>query len=264
MQVNFHTHTFRCRHAVGSEREYIEQAIAGGLQVLGFSDHAPQPFPGTYCSGFRMEMEQAEDYFNTLKELQKEYRSQIQILIGLECEYYPALFETLLSVVKPMGLDYLLLGQHALYNEQGAPMVSQPTKDPAVLHQYVKQVKQGLATGEFLYLAHPDIVRFEGDETIYQAEMTDLCLFCKEHQIPLEINLLGLMEKRHYPVSRFWKIAKAIGNQAVIGYDAHKPAVLSQTELYQQGAEWAYRYGIPIVNNTLWNEWNTVRKKEQL
>ena len=41
MYANYHTHTVRCNHARGSEREYIETAIARGMQVLGFSDHVP-------------------------------------------------------------------------------------------------------------------------------------------------------------------------------------------------------------------------------
>ena len=35
MKMNLHTHTPRCHHAIGSEREYIERAIAAGLDTLG-------------------------------------------------------------------------------------------------------------------------------------------------------------------------------------------------------------------------------------
>ena len=40
-KANYHTHTTRCKHANGTEREYIEKAIEAGYQVLGFSDHSP-------------------------------------------------------------------------------------------------------------------------------------------------------------------------------------------------------------------------------
>ena len=33
MHYNYHTHTFRCQHATGTEREYIESALAAGKQV---------------------------------------------------------------------------------------------------------------------------------------------------------------------------------------------------------------------------------------
>ena len=37
MIANYHTHTPRCNHAVGSEVEYVENALAQGLKILGFS-----------------------------------------------------------------------------------------------------------------------------------------------------------------------------------------------------------------------------------
>lgn len=36
MIANYHTHTWRCRHADGTEREYVERTIEGGLKILGF------------------------------------------------------------------------------------------------------------------------------------------------------------------------------------------------------------------------------------
>ena len=33
MIANYHTHTWRCRHADGTEREYVERAIEGGLKI---------------------------------------------------------------------------------------------------------------------------------------------------------------------------------------------------------------------------------------
>ena len=45
MFANYHTHTARCNHASGTEREYVEAAIKSGLKILGFADHTPYPFP---------------------------------------------------------------------------------------------------------------------------------------------------------------------------------------------------------------------------
>ena len=38
MIANYHTHTWRCLHAAGTEREYVENAIKGGYKILGFSE----------------------------------------------------------------------------------------------------------------------------------------------------------------------------------------------------------------------------------
>ena len=55
LKANYHTHTARCKHAWGEDKEYVEQAIQAGMEVLGFSDHCPWIFPPDYVSHTRME-----------------------------------------------------------------------------------------------------------------------------------------------------------------------------------------------------------------
>jgi histidinol-phosphatase (PHP family) len=247
MIANYHTHTVLCNHARGDEREYIEHAIKGGIKTLGFADHAPMPFPEGYYSGFRMRVEKTAEYFEKLQALKEEYKKDIRILIGFEAEYYPDLFDDFLKLVEPFAPDYLILGQHSLYNEQNAPAPSQATEDPAVLRQYVKQVLEGLETGKFIYQSHPDMMNFVGDKDLYTREMTTLCEYCKEHGFPLEINLLGIMDNRYYPREDFWKIAAKVGNTAILGCDAHIPEALSNKELHQKGKDWADRFGLKLI-----------------
>ena len=92
MLHNYHTHTFRNHHTVGTEREYIESAIKNGFQTLGFSEHAPYRFPDGHVSYFHMFPEDLNDYIQTLLTLKAEYAGRIEILIGYEAEYYPRFF----------------------------------------------------------------------------------------------------------------------------------------------------------------------------
>ena len=57
MHTNYHTHTYRCHHAFGTEREYIEKAIEAGFTVLGFSDHTPQFYRTDYYNKNKMRPE---------------------------------------------------------------------------------------------------------------------------------------------------------------------------------------------------------------
>ena len=95
MKFNLHTHTVRCNHAVGSEREYVEQAIKAGVKVLGFADHTPQIYGNSHHSGMRMNIRDAEGYVNVVNSLKEEYKDDITILLGFEVEYYPDCFERL-------------------------------------------------------------------------------------------------------------------------------------------------------------------------
>ena len=117
MLHNYHTHTFRNHHTVGTEREYIESAIKNGFQTLGFSEHAPYRFPDGHVSYFHMFPEDLNDYIQTLLTLKAEYADRIEILIGYEAEYYPRFFDDLLARITQYPVDYLLLGQHYIHNE---------------------------------------------------------------------------------------------------------------------------------------------------
>ncbi len=246
MIANYHTHTYRCHHASGTEREYIEKAIAEGLDVMGFSDHVPMPFPDGHQSGFRIRIEELEDYIRTLEALREEYRDRIQILIGFEAEYYPAYFEDMLRLLEPYDYDYMILGQHFIDNET-APYNATPTTDEDALCRYVDQVLAGLSTGKYTYLAHPDVYNFVGDAAIYERHMRRLCEGCRQMNIPIEVNLLGLMGGRHYPSDRFFRIAGEVGNVAVIGCDAHHTKDVADPVALRAGAEFAARYGLEVL-----------------
>lgn len=246
MIANYHTHTRRCRHAAGEEREYIEQAIGAGIRTLGFSDHTPYPFPGGYASSFRMLPEQADGYFQTLSDLKREYAREIDIRIGVEAEYYPDCFEALLRLLEQYPCEYMLMGQHFTYNEYDGAYSGYRTKEEAVLTQYVSQVLEGLATGRFTYLAHPDLLHWTGASEVYDREMERLCRGVKALGLPLEINLLGVYDCRHYPVRRFWEIAARVGNEVVLGCDAHEPQALNRPLVEAQARNLAADLGITL------------------
>lgn len=229
---NYHTHTPRCHHAVGSERMYIEAAIAKGFQTLGFSDHVPWPFKDGFVSKIRMGMEDLDDYFDTLLRLREEYKDRIEIPIGFEAEYFPSMFEELMGVLRNYPLDYLILGQHNVRDEAEGFYAGAPTEDPQRLIDYVDVTIEGIRTGVFSYVAHPDLIRFDyrGREELYRQEMGRLCVAAKECGIPLEVNFYGYTTKRNYPCGEFFRLASSLGSSFILGCDAHQPWLLAQPE----------------------------------
>ncbi len=244
MKTNYHSHTYRCRHAEPNERAYVECALHEGFSIMGFTDHVPQPFRGSYYSNMRMRPDQTEDYMATLTALKQEYRGEIDIHIGFEAEYYPALFGDLLRMLEPFDYEYLILGQHFLGNEQGEPYGGQPYDAEATLWRYVNQCTEALETGAFSCFAHPDITHFTGSETAYRAAMRTLCRNAKACGVPLEFNLLGYATGRHYPTSAFWEEAAVVGNKVIIGWDAHAVAWVAQPALEQKAAAYLDSLGM--------------------
>lgn len=246
MNANYHTHTYRCNHALGSDREYVENAIKGGLKVLGFSDHCPFVFDNGFVSDMRMTPREVDGYFASLLDLKAEYRDDITIYIGFESEYIPELQYKKDELLKGYPLDYEILGQHFLNPEYYGRYVGS-YRENSFLKEYVDSVIEGMYVGRYRYLAHPDLPAAGACDEERDSEYRRLCEFLKEKDIPVEYNMLGFAEKRWYPTDSFFEIASKVGNKLIIGCDAHDPRALSNHDLQIKCRESAERFGMEIV-----------------
>ena len=250
MIANFHTHTRRCHHAKGEDREYVLAAIAAGIKYLGFADHSPYWFPGEYYSTHRMKPSEVPEYVGSIQALREEFKDEITIYIGYEMEYYPDYFGKAMEIIDSAPHDYLILGQHYINNEIGQTHCAFASSDPAVLDAYVKQVIDGMKTGKFFYVCHPDVINFTGDADYYKMKMTELCTEAKTLDIPLEINFLGIRSEKHYPTDAFWKIAGDIGCRAIFGCDAHSPREMALQSDITAAQHIADKFGLNIIEPT--------------
>lgn len=82
---NYHTHTARCGHAVGTDAEYVQAALRCGYTALGFSEH----IQFRACNGQhgRIDFETFPQCFQDIRVLGKRYKDQISIFCGIEAEF---------------------------------------------------------------------------------------------------------------------------------------------------------------------------------
>ena len=177
LKANYHAHTWRCQHAYDTEREYIEAAISMGIEIFGFSDHVPCPYQDGYVSNIRMTMKQAPEYVETIRRLEAEYRDQIKIYAGFEAEYVPEFYEEQMRMFRNLGCDYMIMGQHFLGSEEKGPYTGTETEDESRIRRYVDLVIEGMKTGSYAYLAHPDLmngfgIRLGDDPVVQRNEGT--------------------------------------------------------------------------------------------
>lgn len=248
MIANYHTHTPRCNHALGTEKEYAEAAFQAGLKILGFSDHGPYYFPGSYYSRHRMRPEELSDYVEKVLALRREYAGRMEIPLGVEMEYYPHLFSQTLPMLRDGGIEYMLLGQHWLGDEMDEPYVGRPTDKVEDLKRYCNQAIEGMQTGLFSYLAHPDVLNFVGDEKVYLEQMGRICREAKSCGLPLEWNLLGMTKRRNYPNIRFWELAAQEGCVCILGRDAHDPQALLDGETEARAVKTIDSLGLHLLD----------------
>ena len=255
MRTNFHTHTFRCNHCKGTERDMIQAAIANGYSDLGFSDHTAWPHEGADEVNYHMKMAQLPDYFDTIKALREEYAPILDIHLGLECEYFPQNESWLKETREQHGL-YLILGNHFDRSERGLYFGRAATQEDAA--QYVRMTVQGLSTGMFSYLAHPDL--FLNNMTSFEPwcaqACRELCRACKALDIPMEYNMLGARRQQDsmakgvlgYTTAQFWDIAAEEDVTCILGVDAHDPAHLQDPDFYDQCERFLDGLGIKRVS----------------
>lgn len=230
MKANYHTHTQRCRHAQGTERDYVLEAVNAGVSILGFSDHAPFP---DHDYGLRMSYEELPDYIAAVDRLTQEYRSDITLYKGLEIEYLPkyqSYYEELLTQKK---LDYLILGEHFYSDAHGELhniFFSQSTGDYV---EYARAIAAALKTGYFHIVAHPDLFalgQFAWDRNCDQA--SEIIIEAAHlNGVILEYNANGLRRGIHdypdgprlmYPHRKFWDKVVGTGISVIIGSDCHE------------------------------------------
>lgn len=248
MKYCYHTHTARCHHASGEDEEYVKAAVRAGVRVLGFSDHAPMPYPDGYVSYYKMTPDELEEYCSSITYLREKYKDKIEILIGLETEYYPELWEKSIDFWRDYPIDYLILGQHFIRDEGVDPSI-RPSDEEGRVKSYVDNVITAMRTGLITYVAHPDLINYAGeDEDFYVSEIKRLINESVRLGMPLEYNLLGMATGRAYPRELFWQTAGALGATAVIGCDAHDPTRVAKIEELDKAHSYLDGLGITVTD----------------
>lgn len=254
MKCNYHTHTKRCMHAIGNDEEYVLAAIKNGYDVLGFSDHTPWNYNSDFIPYMRMRLEEFDEYYNSIKALKLKYQDQIEILIGVEAEYYPEYIDWFKDFIKEKKLDYVIFGNHYYISDERKLYFGNLTNNDEYLDEYLRYCIEGLKTGIYAYLAHPDL--FMRGRHIFDEKAREIsykiCEYAKDNDVILEYNLEGLRMQDggrdvYYPHDEFWKIASEVGVKAIIGVDAHNPLSLSDDKYYNMAKEKLKEYHIEIV-----------------
>ena len=254
LPFNIHTHTYRCGHASGRDKEYVEAAIAQGIPVLGFSDHVMLPHHEQ--PGIRGSISLLKDYIGSIQDLKKRYEGQCEIYVGFEAEWYGDQYASYYKeLLERKDFDYLILGQHC-FDYFGHLYWYARLTPPESIRKYRDDLIAGMESGLFTYVAHPDIyVAWEGEFDEAAEEVAeDICSTASRLGIPLELNCGMLRQTDYvrqegslaYPCAYFWKIAAKHGVKAIIGIDAHRPQDFASTDLAWM-KEFARRMGLDLL-----------------
>ncbi|MBW4081020.1 histidinol-phosphatase [Paenibacillus sp. S150] len=235
MKFDLHTHHFRCGHADGTIRDYIEAGIAAGLQVIGISDHTPyfgspseQAFP-------RIAMAKSElaHYVEEVLALQKEYTGRIDVLLGIESDYFPEHAELYRRTLSAYPFDYIIGSVH---NVDGVSIFNKGRWKGLGLQdkiagkaEYYRLIAASARSGMFQILGHIDAMKgnYPQFSDIPAAAVVDECLrVIGEYGLAIEINTSGGTKLcgGWYPSDDILERALHYGVQVTFGSDAHRPS----------------------------------------
>ncbi len=251
-KVNYHTHTCYCRHANGTAEDYAKAAQTAGLSCLGFSDH--MPFPGN-PHGYRMEYEELENYYEDVRRVKGTYgkhspdvpgSAEMEIFCGFEGEYIRGMEDYYEKLLSGKDCDYLIMGQHMFKDQSGQIRNSGSMQDTADYKNYFDSLIEGMKTGYFRLIAHPDFVFINPfawdinceracDRFFEAASLGNYILEYNANGYRRGLHSFEDGERLQYPHEKFWKMASQLKLRVVVGSDCHTPS-----QMYDSYVEKAY------------------------
>lgn len=233
MKFDLHTHHKRCGHAIGQIEEYIQAAIEAELDVIGVSDHSPffaeeedQPFPGS-----TMAKSEFPGYISEVLHLKEKYRDRIEVLLGMESDFFPEHYEIYRQFYLQNPFDYIIGSVHYI---NGMHIFDKARwREPAerdLLKEkelYYQLIQQSVRSGMFDILGHLDGMKGNNPTFLdIPSDILDNTLkVIADSGVAVEINTSGKRKecKAWFPSDDILERACHYGINITFGSDSHDP-----------------------------------------
>lgn len=224
MRIDLHNHTPRCKHATNAPLDSIKQASKIGINVFGFSCHAPMNFDEKY----RMDLSELDDYLNEIDSL-KNNEFGIEILNALEVDYFvdrPNLIES--SVINA-DVDYLIGSVHFLdsWGFDNPEFIGEYAKRDLekCWIEYLDSIKKMAESKLFQIIGHLDLLKIFNNAmpSSLESNLDSLLNAIKQANMCVEINAAGFRKpiKEQYPSEYILKKIKDLDIPITFSSDAH-------------------------------------------
>lgn len=237
MLVDYHIHTFRCGHAVGTVQDYVAAARKKGFQEFGFSEHLPlywlpeEQRDRTYA----LKESELPLYIAEVRAVQAA-NPDLAIRLGIEADYIPGYEEQLQKHLEALPLDYALGSVHFLegwaFDDPDRLAEYQNHNIDELYQKYFKTVQRAAATGIFDIMSHPDLIKkfgFKPHLPLQELYLQTVQVF-KENNVCVDVNAAGWRYPcaELYPSPEFLRLCLENEVPVTLGSDAHKPELLGE------------------------------------
>lgn len=232
MRVDYHTHHWRCQHAEGDLSDYVEAAIAAGLDEIGLSDHSPiyhlgdDPKPLKHTIMSQLEL---PNYVRAMEEVRDRYADRITVRLSIESDYILGWDRHYRELWQRYPLDYVIgsvhwLGTWTLWS--AAPPDGKSVADMYEL--YLHTLQAAARSGAYEVLGHIDLfTQLWPDHGLEASTLWDETLrVIAEAGLTVELNTSGYRDparRAPYPVPTLVERLHHYAIPVTLGSDAHKP-----------------------------------------
>jgi len=229
---DYHMHTPRCNHAIGTVREYAAAAVRLGLSEIGLSDHSPMP--GGFDKEWRMDHSEMPDYLAEVEQVREQFAGRLAVRIGLEADFHPGTEDYVREMIDSYDWDYVMgsvhyIGGWGFDNEDNLDQWRGRDVEDSY-RAYFDLVAQSAASGMFDIIGHPDLIKkFCHRPPLGSARVADaeeaMLQAVKQAGCALEISSAGLRKPvgEVYPHGRILARAIELDIPFAFGSDAHAP-----------------------------------------
>lgn len=223
MRVDLHNHTTLCNHATGSMEEYILKAIEVGIDIFGFSEHAPMDFDEKY----RLSIKDKEFYENEVKRLKEKYKKQIKILLAYEVDFMQNV--KMLDEILNAKVDYLIGSVHFLDGwgfDNPEFIGGYENKDiDKIWQDYFDTVKELAKSKKFDIVGHIDLIKIF--KFMPKKDIRTICFEAlkeiKNANMCIEVNAAGFRKpiNEPYPSKDILELIYEMDIPITLSSDAH-------------------------------------------
>jgi len=221
-RIDLHNHTTRCNHATGTVDEYIQKAINLGIDIYGFSEHAPMDFDQKY----RISFEEMSSYEREILQAKERYKDSIDIRLGYEVDFLPGYIDDRVLNAK---VDYLIGSVHFLdkWGFDNPEFIGQwQSRDiDDIYKEYFEAISAMAKSGLFDIVGHFDLIKVFKflPKTDIRVLAKDALQDIKSSGMILEINSAGLRKPigEAYPSKSILELAYEMDIPITFGSDAH-------------------------------------------
>jgi len=251
MTIDLHNHTPRCNHAEGSIDAFVEAAIAKGIDIFGFADHAPMDFDEKYRMGF----EEMEAYETEVRQAAERYRDRISLRLGYEVDYLPGHMDERVLNAK---VDYLIGSVHFIdeWGFDNPEFIGQYENADldTVWREYFDTVEAMAKARLFDIVGHLDLIKVFNYKP--QADIRSLAEGALDAVaaagMTLELNAAGWRKPvgEAYPSLDLLRMAHDRGITITFASDAHKPEQVGyrMEELHALARQAGYEHAADFRN----------------